>query len=171
MHAGFNVAEVMELACQIERYGERFYRLAAGRTDDEGARKLLLDLADYEARHEEAFTEMKRELAGRSAAAGEAEAARDPDDTAGQYLRAMANGAVFEVDGDPGARLRGDESLEQLLRLALHMEQESIAFYTGIQRAMPASWGPERLDAVIDEERSHVVFISEELARRHRVAI
>lgn len=171
MSAGFNPIEVLELACHVERYGERFYRLAAERVDDDDARKLLLDLADYEVRHEEVFTAMKQELAGRSAQDLEAEVARDPDGTVGRYLQAMANGLVFEVDGEPGDRLRGDESLEELLRLALQMEQTSIAFYSGIQRAIPASWGPERLDAIIDEERSHVVYISGELARLHGVEL
>jgi hypothetical protein len=96
-----------------------------------------------------------------------AEDVSDLDDTATQYLHAMANGLVFDVDGDPAARVRSLQTVDAILRTALQMENLSISFYTGIQRAMPASWGPERVEAIIQEEMSHVVYISNELARQH----
>ncbi len=165
MSASFNAAEVFELAWKVERYGEQFYRSAAQAVDDDGARKLLQDLADYEVQHQETFREMKEAFVAR---ADDADLS-DLDDTATQYLHAMANGAVFDVDGDPLKRAHSLASVEEILRLALQMENLSISFYTGIQRAMPADWGPERVEAIIREEMSHVVYISNELAKRHGV--
>lgn len=161
MAAGFNADEVLELACQIERYGARFYRLAAKRLADEVTQKLLVDLAAYEDQHLETFMALKA-----GAAAGDA-ALAGLDEVTTQYLQAMANGLIFDVDGDPADRLGGGESVDEILRLALQMEQDSIAFYTGLQAAMPAAWGPEKLDQVIREERSHVVHISTVLAARY----
>lgn len=162
MTAAFNAEEIFELAVQIERYGERFYRLAAQRVGDEKARALLADLARYEEQHVQTFQALRE-----AAAAAPGVDLADLDDTAGEYLRAMANGVVFEVDGDPAGRLRGDETLEQLLRIALQLEHASIAFYTGIQRAMPATWGPDKIEAILREEMTHVTYIAGALAQRH----
>lgn len=51
------------------------------------------------------------------------------------------------------------------LRYYAETKNDSIACYTGVKSIMPAAWGPERIDATIREEMSHVVYITEELAK------
>ncbi|MDQ0395711.1 iron exporter MbfA [Labrys monachus] len=55
------VEAVRRHAAQMERDAERFYRAAAGRTSDAGIRKLLGDLADAEAQHEQKAGEFEAE--------------------------------------------------------------------------------------------------------------
>ncbi len=55
------VDAVRRHAAQMERDAERFYRAAAARTSDAGIRKLLGDLADAEATHEQRASEIEAE--------------------------------------------------------------------------------------------------------------
>jgi erythrin-vacuolar iron transport family protein len=55
------VDAVRKHAAQMERDAERFYRLAASRTTDVHVRKLLGDLADIEAKHEQRAAEIEGE--------------------------------------------------------------------------------------------------------------
>jgi len=162
MPAKFSVEEVFEIACQIERNGARFYRAAAKIVDEPEARTLLEHLATYEDQHEATFGQLKAEMAGKPEAFWS-----DLDDVAGSYVRAMAGGLVFDDDKDPAhpGGLQGDERFEDILAMALKAENDSIAYYTGVKSLMPDSWEPERIDAIIREEMSHVVYITEELAK------
>ena len=81
-----------------------------------------------------------------------------------RYLRAFADGRVFDVKADPSAKLSGTESLDGILRMAIGLEKDSIAFYTGIQAMVPETLGRGRLDAILREEISHVVILSEKMS-------
>jgi rubrerythrin len=162
MPTKYNVEEIFEIACQIEQNGARFYRAAARIVTEPEARALLESLAAYEDQHEETFARLKAE-----ASAKPDDFWTDMDDLAGSYVRAMASGLVFDADEDPAhpGGLQGNERFADILALALKAENDSIAYYTGVKGIMPPAWGPERIDAIIREEMSHVVFITEELAK------
>ena len=62
MTRAFNAFEVFEIAEQIERNGAAFYRKAAGLFDQPQLVRMFLDLARWEAKHEEVFASMRRQL-------------------------------------------------------------------------------------------------------------
>ena len=62
MTATFNTSEVLEIAEQIERNGAKFYRSAAAIFDEPEICRMLLRLADWEAKHERVFARMRRQL-------------------------------------------------------------------------------------------------------------
>ena len=76
----------------------------------------------------------------------------------------MADGVVFDLDADPAAELTGSEDLEYILRKAIQLERDSIAFYVGIEDMVPAKRGKDQVDSIIKEEMSHIVTLSQELA-------
>ena len=161
MKIAFNAGEVFEIAQQVERNGQRFYRRAAEQLKkDVGLQSMLLDLAAMEEEHERTFADMAAELSPQE----RQDAAYDPDNQAVQYLRAVAGGYVFDLRGDPLDWLGEGRSVEQILRKAIAMEKDSIAFYLGIKEAMPGRLGRGRIDGIIREEMSHVSLLSERLA-------
>ena len=99
----FNAEEVLQMAEQIERNGARFYRRAAEFVKDPAVNKLLLELAAWEDGHEKLFASMRARL-------GEREREKtvfDPEGEGGMYLKAMADGQVFDVRQlDPGEHQR-----------------------------------------------------------------
>ena len=158
MEKVFNAEEVLEIACQIERNGARYYRRAAELIDEPQAKEQLVSLAEMEEDHESAFRMMQEVLAGRTDLLGNA------DEVGTLYLRAMASGNVFPRDEDPAGQLSKDVSLPEILRKAIGMEKDSIVFYLGIRDAMPEDFGRDKVQMIIREEMRHVSILSDRLA-------
>lgn len=55
----FNADDVFEMAVQLERNGDQFYREAAQNTDNPEYKKLLVGLADMEVQHEKTFVNLR----------------------------------------------------------------------------------------------------------------
>ena len=62
MSYDFNVDEVFEMACRIERNGANFYRQAAKGVSESSIHQLMLNFAAMEEAHEKVFISMKRDL-------------------------------------------------------------------------------------------------------------
>lgn len=154
----FNADEIFQMAEQIERNGALFYRrAAAGAT--EAAGKLLLQLAIQEEEHEKAFVRMHASLTDPERKAP----VFDRDEQASAYLRAWANGHVFDVRIDPAQKLTGKETIEDILKMALGLEKDSIVFYLGMKEAVPEKSGRSGVDKIIKEEMAHMASLSRQL--------
>ena len=124
MSITFNADEIFEMAEQIERNGAAFYREAAQKAPDVDTKKMMLDLGAMEEGHEKTFAQMRKELS-----AGEKEPTiYDPHNEAAQYLQTMADFHGTEGKAGPLDKLTGNESMEELLKIALQAEKDSIAF-------------------------------------------
>jgi rubrerythrin len=160
MSITFNAFEIFEMAEQIERNGVKFYRKAAKGISDKGTRRMLLDLADMEAEHEKTFAGMRKQLSD------EERELRvfDPDNEIALYLQAMADGHVFDLKKDPSSQLTGAESVEDILKLAIEAEKDSIVFYLGLKDFVPARAGKDKVEAIIKEEMGHIAVLNQQLA-------
>ena len=152
--------EIYEIAEQIERNGARFYRRAAQGISDSGARQQLLDLAAMEDEHEKVFAAMRAELLQHE----REPRVPDPYGEAILYVRGMVNGHVFDVKTDPAEGLTGKETMEEILRTAIGLEKDSIAFYLGIKEIVPERLSKQRIEDIIKEEMGHIAVLSNELA-------
>jgi rubrerythrin len=153
----FNADEVFEMAEQIERNGGKFYRAAAEKFP--AVRDILLTLAAMEDKHEKTFADMRAELSGTELQ----EAVFDPDEQAQMYLRAMADGHVFDIKTDPAEKLANKDTPEEVLKMAIGAERDSIAFYVGMKDAVSNRAGKDKVDDIIKEEMSHIVILTEKL--------
>ena len=160
MSVQFNADEIFEMAEQIERNGARFYRKAADRAPNARGRELLLGLAVMEDDHEKVFAAMRADLSQRE----RWEVVDDPYGEAALYLRAFADGHVFDVKADPSEMLTGQETMEEVLNVAVGLEKDSIVFYLGIRDVVPQDLGRNKIDDIVREERGHVIALSGELA-------
>lgn len=154
----FNSAEIIEIAQEIEQNGARFYRKAAEQITEPKSHHLLLTLAAMEDDHQRTF-----------AALGEADQQVwdpdfDVDGQAGMYLRAAVDGHVFNTRAKPADELSGAESAEDILRVALALEKESVVFYQGIRQAVRDPATLKKLDRIIAEEMGHIAQLGGALA-------
>mgnify|MGYP006278023925 CR=1 FL=1 len=156
----FNADEIFEMAEQIERNGTAFYKKAAS-FNEGGVKKLLLDLASWEADHEDRFKEMRSDLSSLESQ----EQFFDPDEETAKYLRAFADRHVFDTRKKPEDLLDGEESLEEILRMAIGLEKDSIVFYLGLRDATRKETGKQKVEGIIKEEMRHVSTLSDELRR------
>jgi rubrerythrin len=148
------------MAEQIERNGVRFYRKAAEIVAGKDLRTTLLELADMEADHVKIFEDIRKQISYK-----ERELITfDPENEVALYLQAMASGHVFDLKKDMSAQLSGKETTEDILNMAVQAEKESIAFYFGLKRFVPAARGKEKVEDIIDEEMKHIVVLNDKLA-------
>lgn len=153
----FNADEIFEMAEQIERNGARFYRSAADQTAEEGTKEMLLELCEWEHEHEETFHEMRGKLSPGQGA----DLSYDPTGEAALYLQAFADGYVFDVEEDPTERIGKEASTEDVLRVGLGLEKDSIVFYVGIKELVPEGDGRDKVDEIIREEMRHVRILND----------
>lgn len=158
----FNVDEIFEMAEKIEINGAKFYRRAAGLKAAADSKKVLLDLADMEDQHRRIFAIMRQDLTEKE----KEPVAFDPEGQAGSYLKAMADGYVFDVNADPSELLTGRESMKEIINRALGLEKDSIVFYLGIRDMVPEKLGRNRLDDIIREEMNHISILNREFSSR-----
>ena len=160
MSITFNAFEIFEMAEQIERNGVKFYRKAAKIFSDRDISRTLLDIADMEAEHEETFADMRKQLSSKQREL----IAFDPENEMALYLQAMAGGHVFDLKKDMSLQLTGEESIADVLNMAIQAEKDSIVFYTGLIKFIPAPAGREKVEDIIGEEQGHIVELSRKLA-------
>jgi rubrerythrin len=153
----FNANEVLEMAEEIERNGAKFYRNAAENFPE--VRDVLLDLAAMEDEHLKTFTNMRAELSGTELE----EQVFDPDGQAEMYLRVMADGHVFDLRSDPSEQLAGKNTPEEVLKMAIGIERDSIAFYVGLKDAVARRAGKDKVEHIIREEMGHIVTLNRKL--------
>lgn len=156
----FNINEVIAIAEQIERNGAEFYHRAADKTTDDGARKLLLDLASDEEDHLKTLAGMKEKVRK-----SENEAtAFDPNDEAGLYLQAFASGHIFDPDADLCAMLTTCNDTEEILKYAVQVAKDAVVFYVGLRRLVPERLGKAKVCDLVEDEARHVALLGARLA-------
>lgn len=159
MSIKFSADEIFEMAEELERNGAEFYRQAAKNFKDHVNEELLLSLAEMEDQHEAIFAKMRSQLSD-----SEKEVTTyDPDHEAAMYLRAMADGHVFDVSQSPSSKLSGNETFCEIVKLALGCEKDSIVFYLGLRDFVPTKEGKDKVDAIIREEMGHITLLNKQL--------
>ncbi len=159
MSPTYSAGEIFEIAQQIERNGERFYEKAAEMAEEPEAKALMRDLAEMERAHQQTFAAMSEELSEEE----RSEPFYDPNGEAGQYLRAVAGGEVFDLRSDPSEWLGDGRTMREILRKALDLEKDSISYYVGIRGAVPEALGKDKIEHIIREEMLHVAQLNEAL--------
>ncbi|AEH50406.1 ferritin family protein [Pseudothermotoga thermarum] len=154
----FNIDEIFEIAEQIERNGVQFYSKAAEKFHDYSKKSILLKLADMEKEHEKRFHEMRLELAKRESQISQF---LDPQNEARLYLHSIANSKVFDLRADPLEKLRKVQTVQDLLRIAIDLEKDSIIFYLGIKEFVPSELGKDKIDLIVKEEMGHVKILTD----------
>lgn len=156
----YNIQEVFELAQQIERNGSAFYRAAARVHGDEKARTLLQSLAVMEDQHDLLFARLAETVAAK-----QGQTAYDPEDEALAYLQVAARSHIFTTQRDPQNLVNEAKSIQDVLRVALQVEKDTVALFSGLRDAMPENWGRADVSLIIDEEKRHVVMLSAALSQ------
>ena len=147
----FSIREIFDLAIQIEKNGEAFYRDALKEISNPSLRSLLEWLADQEVKHSSWFSEKKEKLGTKG------------DDL---QLDEMAGTMLQEVLGDQSfslkeADLSKIDDIDALLKLAIEFEKDSIVFYEMIEGFIDDVDTSTKLNEIIEEENHHIQLLQE----------
>lgn len=159
MSISFSADEIFEMAEEIEKNGAKFYRKAAQHAADPAIKDYLLKMAAVEEGHEETFVAMRKELSD----AEREQTAFDPDNEAALYLDSMADAHGTEGKKSIDQELTGNESIEEILTIAVNSEKDSIVFYTGLKSLVPEKAGRDKVEQIIAEELSHIATLTAKL--------
>lgn len=149
----FNSEEMFDVAIRIEENGGRFYRIAAKKQSDPQNREVLEKLASMEDHHKMTFENMKTHISE----VEKTPTVFDPMGESAQYLAAMADSHGGEGSPTVADSLTGEESMAEIIDIAIGLEKESILFYLGLKDMVPPKYGQDKLDQIIQEERKHII--------------
>ena len=136
----------MDIAVQIEKNGERVYRRAAGKIEDPSLRSLLQWLADEETQHAKWFEALIDKVPGTG---------DFPEQE--KMGRALLQNAVGEQSFTlEDADLSSVEKIEDLLKLSIEFEKDTVLFYGMLQPLIEDQKTLEQLHATIQEEENHI---------------
>lgn len=152
----FNADEILKIAERIEENGVVFYKKAMDLFSDEHSRDILESLANMELAHKKVFSDMRKGLTEEE----KSQTSFDPEGLADEYLKAFADGYVFPIDKGPEEIFKGDESLSDVIDIAIQREKDSIVFYLGLKDIVPPRLGKDKIDGIIREEMSHITILS-----------
>ncbi len=153
MNKQYNLAEIFDIAIQIEINGAEFYRAVAEKQSIPAVKAFLLDLADQEAGHEQLFRKMQNRFADNI----DVDAMND--EFAMLYMQAEATNYVFKSTNSPVAT--ADMILSDVLELAMNKERDSILFFMGLKFLMKAPADKKTIDKLIEEEQFHLATLAQ----------
>jgi rubrerythrin len=163
MSYDFNIDEIFEMACQIERNGAKFYRQMSENTKNMSIRQLFLDFAAMEEAHEKVLTSMRENLSKQE----REPTIFDPEGETALYLQALADLRVFSDKAEADFTLSEESSehakTRKILRAVINREWEAIGFYLGMKEFVSENLGKNKIDNIIKEEMKHVRILSNNL--------
>lgn len=155
----FSADEIFGMAEQIERNGAKFYRKAAEGAADNATQQYLLDMAVMEDGHLETFAQMREQLSD----AEKEVVTFDPENEVALYLDAMADSHGIEGKKSLSEELTGDESIAEILNIAISAEKDSVVFYSGLKSLVADAAGKDKVEKIIAEELSHIASLTNKL--------
>jgi rubrerythrin len=142
----FTLHEIYDLAIQIEKNGEDFFRNAEEKISDPSLKALFLWLAEQEIRHGKWFMQKKE-----TSKTGSGTIAWDE----------MSSKMLQDIVGDQSFSLKEVEidhidTVEDLLSIAIEFEEDTIIFFRMINSILEDAESLGGLDEIIEEEKHHI---------------
>ena len=147
----FSIREVIDLAIQIEKNGEQYYRDAIKKISNPSLQSMLEWLADEEGKHQSWFSERKQRLETEEDDLEMEEMGRD-------ILQGILGDQSFSLKEADLSKIDG---VEALIQLAVEFEKDSILFYEMIGSFIEDRETSEKLNEIIAEENRHIELLED----------
>jgi rubrerythrin len=154
--AMFSSADIIDLAIQIEKNGEKVYRDALGGVKDQSIASILQWLADEEVEHAKWFSELKQ-------AVRKVPVDRRVEDMGRDILQGILGEQSFSLKE---ADLQDPGSIENLINMAIEFEKDTVLFFEMFESFLEDRESLESLNRIIEEERRHIQVLEEYLEGR-----
>lgn len=147
----FSFSEIIDMAVQIEKNGERIYLAAVDHTGDAGLKQLLEWMAQEEKHHAKWFEELKQNA---SILSGD------------ESIKEMSEALVRDYLGDQAFSLKDVDfsrvtDSDELIGIFIEFEEDTLVFYNLLVAFVPDESIKEKIRKIIAEEEAHVQKLSE----------
>jgi rubrerythrin len=147
----YNINEVMEMAVRTEQLGYQFYTSIAGKFEkDVKLVNLFTKLASKEKMHEKTFSELKDMVAKSGPEPVEWEEVSN-------YMRAFVESEFFLGKGKSLPSMEHIKTVKDAVKFALGFEKETLLYFMELRKIVKEK---EVMDEVINEEKSHIMWLS-----------
>lgn len=160
MNESFSGTEIIDIAKEIERYGERYYNAVKDRVKDPAAKEVFAFLALEEARHYNVFEEILGSL-------GLERLDWRANEEYVAYLRTLCDCRVFPAADEAVSAAQNVKKDADAIKCALEFEQASIRFLYEL-RKLAVDDAKSIVDELIAEEHRHVEMLTELAIRRSK---
>ena len=153
----FQIGEIVNIGVEDEVTGIALYAALAEKTKTEPLKAFFLKMAEKERVHEERFRTLLTQVGDptlHETFPGEYEA----------YLRALLDARAFPSPQAALSRAKAAADSRAAIKLALQMEKDTLGLFLEVVKLLPDRHRPV-VQAIIDEERSHVVELSGQLRK------
>jgi rubrerythrin len=151
--AMFSSADIIDLAIQIEKNGEKVYRDALEGVQNQSVASILRWLADEEVEHAKWFSDLKQAVR---------KVPIDPrlEDMGRVILQGILGEESFSLKE---ADLQNLGSIDKLINLAIEFERDTVLFFQMFESFLEDRESIEHLNKIIEEERRHIQVLEEYL--------
>ena len=147
----FTVADIRDIAIQIEQNGEKAYRQASRMVADPHIAELFVFMADEERRHAQWFAALQSDKPL-------TEEQREIEEMGRGLLKEMIAGQTFSLEHEELLRV---ESFEEMVRQSKSFEQDTILFYQFIRGVLDDDEACRQIELIIAEEQRHFELLAE----------
>jgi rubrerythrin len=145
----FQAADIVELAMQVEKSGEAFYRAVAGKAQSSKSRELFEYLADQEVMHHKVFSKLSSTVQDNPFMTDE------EWDLYMDYLNGTVQSAFFEGPDKALALAETVTDERQAINMAIGFEKETLLFFYELRERIPEA-DRSYVEKIVDEEKRHI---------------
>jgi rubrerythrin len=156
MSISFSADEVFEMAMDIEKNGEAYYRKALGLAKSASVKAVFDELMVQEQHHYAIFKELRDKLPPRMSLPTVA----DPESEEYLYLDALVKSRLFNTAREAEALAAKSANEIEALKSALTFEKDTVLFFQMMKAMTDERLGRNEIDQIIEEEHRHIVRIS-----------
>ncbi|MCX5711073.1 MAG: ferritin family protein [Candidatus Omnitrophica bacterium] len=149
----FSASEILEIGVQIEINGKDFYETIAAKTKSRAAKEIFVFLAGEEQRHIKVFE-------GMLASIGKSVPAESYPEEYAAYMKELASEHIFTRKDKGGEIAKAIKSDKEAVEKGIGFEKDSIIFYEGMKKAIPA-YDQKPVDGLIEQEKLHLLKLTE----------
>ena len=144
----FAGSEVVELGIQIENNGRDFYNTLVKQSKNQKAQEVFKFLASEEEKHIKVFQGILDKTQKFEPLGLDADKYLD-------YMKALALEHIF-TQKDQGEQIaQNTKSDKQAIDIAIRFEEDSIVFYAGMKKIVPA-YNEKIIESLITQEENHL---------------
>ncbi|MDF2890063.1 MAG: hypothetical protein K0R80_430 [Clostridia bacterium] len=151
MNNSYNVAEIIQMAINVEREGYETYADIAKHTADEKVKAVFVILAEQEKKHAETFTNLLKVMSD----SNKIEADYLFDENVVSYFKALTEKKVFEPDRMNHAN--NIATAVEAIKEGINAEKNSVLLYNDLLKSTDIPEVKNALELIIAEEKQHII--------------
>jgi rubrerythrin len=147
----FTSVDILDVAIQLEKNGEKIFREAVEKVNQRELAELLEWVADQEKEHIKWFLELKEKIK---------EPFDDPliQEMGREILQDTLKGASFDLKNVDFTKI---DEVRELLNVSLEFENDTVIFYELLLGFVEDPETQELIEKIIDEEHNHAKLLRE----------